>query len=288
MRVRFAGRPLIALETFSVVSEPEIDMFYSLRFLCQRDRRMTGHGLSMVLRVRAEFSFPCFLCVHMMMGAATPCRRTQVQLCTWSHMVPPKPTSRVSGALNPSIETDVRNFVETFDHRNERGGDEKETAEAVAGAFAGTGSFPRTATVGADSFVSRAVADPAVVRFLGMRPSTGGGAASGSGSGGGSSSTIASSSHLTLREALRELVGGASGGGARIARPESRKPWLRWEDVEELLFRPYDPTEIFSNPPSTVQIGFAPADPRGAKQQEEVRASLGLIGFLWKRGGFLS
>ena len=193
----------------------------------------------------------------------------------WSCPVPAKQTPCASGVLPFSIEPGVRIFVETFDAESERGRGEKTAAEAAAaaaGAFAETGSFPRTAVVGADSFVSRAVADPAVVRFLAMRPSSAGGPASGGGSGRGSSSTAASGNYQTLREALRELVGGASGSGASSARPESRKPGLRWEDIEALLFRPYDPAEIFSNPPSTVPIGIAPVGPRGAKQQEEVRA----------------
>lgn len=182
------------------------------------------------------------------------------------------------------IETGIRIFVETFDEKHEKQEDHN-VHEAMTFALAETESFPRTATVGADSFVSRAVADPAVVRFLGMRPSTAGGAASGTGSGSGSSSnSVSSTSQLTLREALRELVCGASGSGEKSAKPESRKSRLRWEDIEAVLFRPYDPTEIFSNPPSTIPIGFPQVDPRGTQQQqEEVCAQLGLVGFVWKR-----
>lgn len=164
--------------------------------------------------------------------------------------------------------------METFDAQNEKA-EEDETAEAMpTAAPAATESFPPAAAVSAGGFVSRAVADPSVVRFLRMRPPAAGGDASGSGRGGGSGSSTASSSHLTLRRALRELVDGASageagGGGAKSARPETRRPWLRWEDIEALLFEPYDPTEMFSNPPSTVPIGSASVGPRGAQQQEE-------------------
>lgn len=177
--------------------------------------------------------------------------------------------------------TDVRIFVETFDAKNEEE-EEAKIAEAVVAASAATESFPRTATVSADSFVSRAVADPMIVQFLGMRPSTAGGDdASGSGSSSSSSSSAVNNSHLTLREALRELIRGASGGGAKRARPESRELCLRWEDIEALLFKPYDPTEMFSNPPSTVPIGSAPVGPRGAQhQEEEVGAHLDPVGLL--------
>eukprot|EP00903_Cladosiphon_okamuranus_P006300 g6178.t1 len=162
-----------------------------------------------------------------------------------------------------------RIFVRTFDDESERGEDHKVSEEGTI-ALEETESFPRRATVGADSFVSRAVADPAVVYFLGMRPSAAGGAASGTGScSGNSSNTGSNTSYLTLREALRELVGGASGSGANNTKPEPRKSRLRWQDIEVLLFRPYDPTEIFSNAPSTAPIGFPDVDPRSAQQQRE-------------------
>lgn len=170
--------------------------------------------------------------------------------------------------------------METFDAKNnyEEGGG---TAEAAAPASAATESFPPAATVSADTFFSRAVADTAVVLFLGMRPSAAGGAGSGTGGGSWSSRNTVNDSHLTLREALRELVGRAGGGGPQNARSESRNLWLRWEDIEALLFEPYDPTEVFSNPPSTVPIGFARGGPRSAQQQEEeVRAYLGRLVFL--------
>lgn len=180
-------------------------------------------------------------------------------------------------------------FLETFFDENNANPEEGKKTETVAAVPAETPSFPRTATVSADSFVSRAVADPGVVHFLGMRPSAAGGLASGSDTGSGSRSSTASNSHLTLREALRELVDGASGTGAKGERPESRKLGLRWEDIDALLFRPYDSTEMFSTPSSTVPIGFARVDPRGAEQQEEeVCAWLVPVGLLGTRNESVS
>lgn len=137
-------------------------------------------------------------------------------------------------------------------------------AAAAASAFAArteaaTVAFPPTVTVSADDFVSRAQADSALVRFLGMRTPTSV-ATPGSDSG--------SESDLTLRKALRKL--GGVGGFGRSG-TKSAKSRLRWEDIEGLLFEPYDPTRMLGDPPSTVSIGGSSgqAGGVGGEQQEE-------------------
>ena len=153
--------------------------------------------------------------------------------------------------------------METFDAANEG-----VTAAAADASAAATEPFSSRVAVSTDGFVSRAVADPAVVQFLGMRPNTAAVAAVATvGSGSGNASRNADC-NLTLRDALRELVGKTGRGGMNSARPSSRRSRLCWGDIEALLFEPYDPTEVWGNPPSSVSIGAA-STCSGGKQQEE-------------------
>lgn len=151
--------------------------------------------------------------------------------------------------------------METFDAANEG------TNAAAAGAGEGpaaTEKFSSRATVGADGFVSRAVADPAVVRFLGMRPNTVAVAAIAAGSG---SAPGSANCNLTLRDAFRELDGMSGGGVTKGARSSARTSRLCWGDIDALLFEPYDPTAALGNPPSSVPIGATSAVSGGKQKQ---------------------
>lgn len=117
------------------------------------------------------------------------------------------------------------------------------------------------AEVSTDKFASAALSDPEVVRFLAMRTAV---------------ACRGEPGDLTLREALRQLrrggseraeAGGVGGGRSGIAGEEAST--VRWEDVEGLLFDPYDPAEILVNPPLTVSISST-TSAEGA-QEEEVR-----------------
>lgn len=118
------------------------------------------------------------------------------------------------------------------------------------------------AEVVADDFVSGAVADPGIVRFLGMRTS---GARQGY------------KDNLTLRAALSKVgsssIGAGADGGGANAGGRRGTTTLRWEDIEGVLFDPYDPTEILSNPPSTVSVASS-RSAAGVEEQEVIMSFL--------------
>ncbi|CBJ33221.1 calmodulin-like myosin-light chain [Ectocarpus siliculosus] len=145
-----------------------------------------------------------------------------------------------------------RAFVETFDSTGDNADTDTDTAAVRPAA---TKELPPSATLSADDFVSRAMADPVIVQFLGMRITTTPAAA-----------TSGSSGCLTLREALRELVVGRGKRSRSKARQQfDTPPRLRWDDVEGLLFEPHDPTEVLGNPSSTVSV----TDAGGAGEEGE-------------------
>lgn len=165
--------------------------------------------------------------------------------------------------------------MESFDDERSNSVD----TDAAMTTTAASEAVPPAAEVGADGFVSRAVADPVLVRFFGMRITTPATVTDfrpgehglhsgddGSGRRGGS---------ITLREALREFAatygGGAKGGLAKAKKIGLSPCRVRWDDVEGLLFEPYDPTELLGNPPNTVSISSSrePAGAGGARLQEE-------------------
>lgn len=82
---------------------------------------------------------------------------------------------------------------------------------------------------------------------------------------------------LTLREALHKLGRGGSersqaggvGGRRRSGVAGEGAGAVRWEDVEGLLFDPYDPAKIMANPPSTVSVSSTTS--ADGAQEEEVR-----------------
>lgn len=147
------------------------------------------------------------------------------------------------------------------------------------------------ATVSAQAFVSAALAEPSVVRFLEMRSTF-------SGSGPCVNTTSASldkkheKSNVTLRAALRELVGRRKDGstpGSTVGAPHrgvamGTGGWeaeakaagrnsgsVLWEDVEGMLFEAYNPTELFGNAPSTVSITSAPSTGTDAAEEKVSR-----------------
>lgn len=166
--------------------------------------------------------------------------------------------------------------METFEDQRSENLDE-DTATAAAAYEA----VPPIAEVSTDDFISRAVADPALVRFLGMRiltPATvtafrhgerGKHSVIGGRGGGGVS--------ITLREALRGLAVTTGGGaGPKGVRSKAKTigvsaGQVQWDDVEGLLFEPYDPTELLGNPPCTVSVSSrsVPAGAAGAQHEEE-------------------
>lgn len=147
--------------------------------------------------------------------------------------------------------------METFDSAGDNADTDTATVKTAA-----TKELPPSATLSADDFVSRAMADPTIVQFLGMRviatPATATRVRERGGSG-----------CLTLREALRELVVGRGKWSRSKARQQfDTPPRLLWDDVEGLLFEPHDPTEVLGNPSSTVSV----TDAGGAGEEgEEVR-----------------
>lgn len=81
---------------------------------------------------------------------------------------------------------------------------------------------------------------------------------------------------ITLREALHQLGRGGSErsqaggvGGRRSGVAGEGAGAVRWEDIEGLLFDPYDPAKIMANSPSTVSVSST-TSAEGA-QEEEVR-----------------
>lgn len=149
--------------------------------------------------------------------------------------------------------------METFDST----GDNADT-DTSAVKTAAAKELPASATLGADDFISRAMADPAIVQFLGMRITATPGTATSVRERGGSEC-------LTLRETLRELVVGRGKRSRSKARQQfDTPPRLRWADVDGLLFEPHDPTEVFGNPSSTVSVT---GDEGAGEQGEEVRGS---------------
>lgn len=152
--------------------------------------------------------------------------------------------------------------METFDST-----DDNVDTDTAAVKTAATKVLLPSATISADDFVSRAMADPAIVQFLGMRitatPAT---ATSGREPG--------DSGRLTLREALRDLVVGRGKRSRSKARQQfDTPPRLQWADVEGLLFEPYDPTEVLGNPSSTASVTGAGG--AGGEEEEVRRWSLG-------------
>lgn len=191
----------------------------------------------------------------------------------------------------------LRTFVKTFD---DLAPSDPEFRQPVHAAGVADGQQPALssrrrltpvvdsgATVSAHAFVSAALAEPSVVRFLEMRSTF-------SGSGRCINTASASldkkheKSNVTLRAALRELVGrrmgegttgstvgaphrgvamGTGGWGAEVRAAGRNSGSILWEDVEGVLFEAYNPTEMFGNAPSTVSITSAPST--GADAAEE-------------------
>lgn len=108
------------------------------------------------------------------------------------------------------------------------------------------------AEVKADKFVSGAEANHAIVPFLMMNTI------------GVCQDKVDKS---TLRSALREL----GSGSIRAGRQKRAGGTVRWDEIEELLFDPYDPTDVLGNPPSTVSIVSSPR--AEDERDEEVRLS---------------
>lgn len=122
------------------------------------------------------------------------------------------------------------------------------------------------ALVSADAFVSAALADPSIVRFLDMRTARADHRAQGS-------------DRVTLRSALRDLAkdkatrpgpeedGG--GGGSSVLRQKVREggmtSGLLWGNIEQILFDPYNPATVYDSPPSTTTIG-TPSASRSSSQ----------------------
>ena len=127
----------------------------------------------------------------------------------------------------------------------------------------------------AKDFVSEALKEPAVVRFLGMCIA------------GPWRRQVTSSEDLnrTLRAAIHDLATGSPAGTntgttvtrnrAGMALAAARKQqgeWntVRWEDVEGLLFEPFGPAVVMSGLPLTTSAGLRTPSPSG-RTEEAVR-----------------
>ncbi|CAM9744831.1 unnamed protein product [Scytosiphon promiscuus] len=154
--------------------------------------------------------------------------------------------------------------------------DDQRSESADADAVTTTpGAVPHTAEVSADVFVSRAVADPGIVRFLGMRVTTPATALGHGEHGECSSNGGESDGGMKLREALREFAanrgGGRQGGRSKTEKIGLSSRRVRWDDIEGLLFDSYDPTELLGNPACTgsVSSSAGSAGTGGVRHDEE-------------------
>lgn len=130
-----------------------------------------------------------------------------------------------------------------------------------------------TAEINAKDFVAEVFVEPEVVRFLGMRTTGACRHQPSSNEDGG----------LTLRMALHKLATGVDPEATSRDERDTRLPaerrrqggwnFVRWEDVERLLFDPLDLTgDVLSSPPLTASI----ASSTSSTPEEEVRG-VGII-----------
>lgn len=179
-----------------------------------------------------------------------------------NHLISPR-QSLSPLAPHPLPPPPSRLFVAISESDKGKQGSSNTTEQLLSTACIPTpGDDDYAAEVNTEKFASAALSDPEIAPFLAMRTAV---------------VCRGDPGDLTLREALRQLGRGGSeraeaggvGGGGRSGVAGEEASTVRWEDVEGLLFDPYDPGEIMANPPLAVSIS-SPTCAEGA-QEEEVR-----------------
>lgn len=174
------------------------------------------------------------------------------------------------------LSSPVRVFVKVFDVSfvSDNGADQEPKAPEVAVGHKSLRSryspliIESTAEINAKDFVAEVFVEPEVVRFLGMRTT-------------GACRHLPSSNEdggLTLRMALHKLAVGVDAEATprderdtRLSAERRQGGWnfVRWEDVESLLFDPLDPArEVLGSPPLTASIASPTSLPAGTVEEE--------------------
>lgn len=176
------------------------------------------------------------------------------------------------------MSSPVRVFVKVFDASfvSDDGADQEPKVPGVAVGHKPLRSrhsppiIESTAEIDAKDFVAEVFAEPEVVQFLGMRTA-------------GACRLPPSSNEgrgLTLRMALHKLATGVDAEATpsderdpRLLAERRQEGWnfVRWENVERLLFDPLDPAaEVLSSPPLTASVASSTSLPAGTAEEEVI------------------